>query len=136
MEKYDLQAMGFITVFEKITHAQVKRFFTDKRGQLVFIVNEGQAGKAIGKSGMHIRKLQHLFKKRIRVVEFNQDPKEFIKNYIAPLRVESVEYKEDKITLSSQDTKIKGLLIGRERQNIKELNAVVRKFFKIEVLVA
>ncbi len=136
MEKYDLQSMGFISLFEKITHTHAKRLFTDKRGQLVFIVEEGQAGKAIGKSGMHIRKLQQMFKKRIKVIEFNQDPKEFIKNCIAPLEVDSMTLNEDKLTLSSNDTKTKGILIGRDRQNLKELNEVVKKFFKIEVLVA
>lgn len=135
MEKYDLQSMGLISLFEKITHTHAKRLFTDKRGQLVFIVEEGQAGKAIGKNGMNIRRLQALFKKRIKVVEFNPDPKEFVKNYIAPLEVENITLKEDKMTLTSQDTKVKGMLIGREKQNLKELNMVVQKFFKIEVLV-
>ena len=136
MEKYDLKSIQLMALFEKITRTHVKRFFTDKRGQLVFIVEEGQAGKAIGKSGMHIRKLQHLIKKRIRVIEFNHDPKEFIKNVIAPLEVESITQQENKITLSSQDTKTKGMLIGRDRQNLKELNMIVQKFFKIEVLIA
>ena len=85
MEKYDLQTIGLISLFEKITRTHAKRLFTDKRGQLVFIVEEGQAGKAIGKSGMNIHKLQRMFKKRIKVIEFNQDPKDFIKNCIAPL---------------------------------------------------
>ena len=135
MEKYDLQTIGFMTTFEKITQVHVKRFFVDKRGQLVFIVEEGQAGKAIGKSGMHIRKLQHLLKKRIRVVEYTQDPKEFVKSYISPLQVESITLKEDKLTLSSKDMKVKGLLIGRDRQNLKELNVIMQKLFKIDVIV-
>lgn len=125
-----------IALFEKITRAQVKRFFTDKRNQLVFIVKEGQAGKAIGKSGMHMRKLQHLVKKRVRVIEFNPDPKEFIKNVIAPIEVESIAQQENTVTLSSQDTKTKGILIGRDKQNLKEINAIMQKFFKIEVIVA
>ena len=135
MEKYDLRSMGLISLFEKITQAHAKRLFTDKRGQLVFIVEEGQAGKAIGKGGMNIQRLRKLFKKRVKVVEFNADAKEFVKNYIAPLEVENITVKEDKMTLTSQDTKVKGMLIGREKQNLKELNMVVQKFFKIEVLV-
>ncbi len=136
MEKYDLQAMGLISLFEKITHTHAKRLFTDKLGQLVFIVDEGQAGKAIGKGGMHIRKLQQMFKKRIKVIEFNPDPKEFVKNCIAPLEVDSITLEENKLTLKSKDIKTKSMLIGRERQNLKELNMVVQKFFKIEVLIA
>src|SRR3989338_3431656 len=136
MEKYNLQTIGLISLFEKITRTHAKRLFIDKRSQLVFIVEEGQAGKAIGKAGMNIQKLQRLFKKRIKVIEFNQDPKEFVKNCIAPIEVDSMTLNEDKLTLSSNDTKTKGMLIGRERQNLKELNEVVKKFFKIEVLVA
>ena len=113
MEKYDLQTMGLISLFEKITHTHAKRLFTDKRGQLVFIVEEGQAGKAIGKSGMNMRKLQRLFKKRIKVIEFNQDPKEFVKNCIAPLEVENIKIEEDKLILTSADTKTKGQYTAR-----------------------
>ena len=102
--------MGLMSLFEKITHTHIKRMFTDKRGQLVFIVEEGEAGKAIGKSGMNVRKLQRLFKKRIKVIEFNQDPKEFIKNCIAPLEVDSMSMTDDKITLTSADTKTKGII--------------------------
>lgn len=136
MEKYDLQSMGLISLFEKITRAHAKRLFTDKRGQLVFIVEEGQAGKAIGKNGMNIRRLRVLFKKRIKIIEFNPDPKEFVKNCIAPIEVDAITLNEGKLTLTSADTKVKGMLIGRERQNLKELNMIVQKFFKIEVLVA
>ena len=85
---------------------------------------------------MNIRKLQRLFKKRIKVIEFNQNPQEFVRNCIAPLEVETITLEEDKLTLKSSDTKIKGMLIGREKQNLKELNEIVQKFFKIEVLVA
>ena len=77
-----------------------------------------------------------MFKKRIRIIEFNQDPREFAKNCIAPLEVDSITLTDDKLTISSSDTKTKGMLIGRERQNLKELNTVIQKFFKIEVLVA
>lgn len=136
METYNLQTIGFITTFERITRTNVKKLLLDKKGQLVFIVEEGQAGKAIGKSGMNMRKLQRLLKKRIRVVEFNQDPIEFVKNYIAPLEVESITQKDDKIILSSQDTKTKGMLIGRNKQNIQELNSIVQKLFKREVIIA
>lgn len=136
MEKYDLQTIGFITTFERITRTNVKKLLLDKKRQLVFIVEEGQAGRAIGKSGMNMRKLQRLLKKRIRVIEFNQDPKEFIRNYIAPLEVESITQKDDQITLSSQDTKTKGMLIGRNKQNIQELDSIVQKLFKRKVIIA
>ncbi|MBI1972783.1 NusA-like transcription termination signal-binding factor [Candidatus Woesearchaeota archaeon] len=136
METYNLQTIGFITTFERVTRTNVKRLLLDKKGKLVFIVEEGQAGKAIGKAGMNMRKLQRLFKKRIRVIEFNQNPIEFVKNYITPLEVESITEKDDQITISSQDTKTKGMLIGRNKQNIQELNSIVQKLFKRKVIIA
>lgn len=135
MEKYDLQTIGMITTFEKITRVNVKRFFKDRFGQLLFIVEEGHAGKAIGKAGMNIKKMQYLLKKKIKVVEYSGDPKEFIRNYLAPLRIDKIEANEETIEITSRDQKTKGVIIGRDRQNLKELNAIIKNLFKKEVKV-
>lgn len=136
METYDLRSIGRITTFEKITRTHVKKLLVDGKGQLVFIVAEGEAGKAIGKSGMHVRKLQRLMKHPVRVVEFHHDPKVFIKNYLAPVQPDMITLKEDLMTLTSASTKTKGMLIGREKQKLQEVNDVMMKLFKVKVVVA
>lgn len=134
MRKFDTRLIGFITTFENITAARVKDAFIEKE-QLVFIVNEGDAGKAIGKRGAKIKMISGILKKKIKVIEFNSDVKEFIKNIIDPLKVEEIESKEDKIILRSNDLRTKSILIGRNRENLNNLNNTVKKYFKVDVLV-
>ena len=64
--KFDIELMKFISLFEKITKINAKDCF--KSGaKLVFIVNPGYIGKAIGKGGVNIKKLESLFKKKIKI---------------------------------------------------------------------
>lgn len=135
MDKIDAKIIGFINTFERVTRTNIKTAFLDKNNQLVFIVNEGKAGKAIGKGGSNIKKLSHLLKKRIKVVEFNQDIKEFIKSYINPLKAEKIEIEDKTVKIKAKSRQTKALLIGKNQQNIQELNKLTKKFFDCEVKV-
>ena len=134
MRKFDTRLIGFITTFENITNARVKDAFIEK-DQLVFIVDEGDAGKAIGKRGAKIKMISRLLKKKIKIIEFNSDVKEFVKNIIDPLRADDIEVNENKVNVKSRDLRIKSLLIGRNRENLKNLNNTVKKYFNVEVVV-
>tara|TARA_Y100000310_G_scaffold339954_1_gene434263 strand:+ start:26392 stop:26802 length:411 start_codon:yes stop_codon:yes gene_type:complete len=135
MNKLDLKTIGLITTFEKITRSHVKNVLLDKVNQVVFIVNEGEAGKAIGKGGVNIKKLSFLLKKKIRVIEFNPDMKEFIKNCIAPLKVDAIQIEEKKVVLRAKSRQIRAQIIGRDKTNLKELNQLLKKYFDTEISV-
>ena len=77
--KLDIKAIGLITTFEKITRSHVKTVFFDKTNQIVFIVKEGEAGKAIGKGGSNIKRLSALMKKKVKAQE--KKHKEGIESY-------------------------------------------------------
>ena len=62
--KLDKQTIGYINVFERHTGILVKDCFSDD-GKLIFIVNEGSIGKAIGKGGSNVRSLSKALKKAI-----------------------------------------------------------------------
>ena len=64
--------MKHINLFQSITKASVKDCIVGL-DRVLFVVNQGQAGLAIGKSGVNIRNLQRLMKKRIEVIEFNSE---------------------------------------------------------------
>ncbi len=126
--KYDLQLIGFITTFENLTRASVKDAFLDKHHQLVFVVKQGEAGKAIGKHGSMIRKVSYLLKKKIKIIEYNDNVIEFVKNAIDPLKA-SLEEDGDTIILHADSTQTKAMLIGRNRENLEQLNALVQRYF-------
>lgn len=132
--KLDQDALGYSMVMERITHAQIKDCF--REGELLFfVVAPGELGKAIGKGGSNIRRAQIELGKRIRVVEFRENPAEFVKNLIYPLSVEEIVVEGEEILIRDQDKKIKGQIIGRDRSNLNFINKAVQRFFDLEVKV-
>ena len=115
--KYDINLMKFMQLFENLTRAKLKDCISDEE-QLTFIVEENEIGKAIGKGGSNVRRLEGLLKKKIKIAEFNKDIKQFIRNFVMPLQVKEITEENNIITITGFDTKTKGLLIGRERKNL------------------
>lgn len=132
--KYDLELIGYITTLENISGAKVKDAFIDKNGILVFIINQGEIAKAIGKKGINIKRLSMLLKKKVKLIEFNENVLEFIKNCIQPLQA-VVTTQNEIITIEAPDTTTKAKLIGRDRQNLNALKELVNRHFKVDILI-
>ncbi len=129
--KYDASLMKIISVFETMTGAKLKDCFENKNQQLVFIVEPGQIGMAIGKNAVNVRRLETMLKKRIKIIEFNDNVLDFIRNLIYPLRPVDISENNDGIAIAGGDMKTKGLLIGRNFQNLEETKSIVNRYFKI-----
>ncbi len=127
---YNAELLKLMSLFEKVTRARLKDCFVDQNGLLTFIVKENEIGKAIGKKAVNVKKLQAMLKKNIRIVEYSDDPKIFTRNFIMPLRPESIEEKDGFILVKGQDSRAKGLLIGKNSKNVKNLNSVLKKYHK------
>lgn len=128
--KYDATILNYITLFESLTGAKVKDCISDEG--LLFIIEKGNMGLAIGKGGSNLRRVENTFKKQVKVIEFDDNVIGFIKNYVFPLRKIQISQEGKAVKITGQDTKTKGLLIGRERANLKKLNDIVKRFFDIE----
>ena len=127
--KFDTRLIGYITTFENYTKTTVKDcFFNDK--ELVFIVKEGQLGKAIGKNGINIKKLSPKMKHRIRVILFDEDPVNFLKNLLYPIDGYAAEKENGKITMKTKDNKVKGQIYGRDKSNFNWVKSVFNRHFK------
>jgi len=126
--KLDSDALGLSSLLERLTHVHVKDCFKDEE-VIYFIVSPGELGKAIGKGGMMVKKVQEELGKRIRIVEYREQAVDFIKNLIYPLTVEEVEEKESEILIKDSSKKTKGLLIGRDGKNLLLINRAVQRFF-------
>lgn len=136
MHKLNQKLIGFITLFENLTGAKIKDAFIDKKERVVFIVNEGHAGKAIGKHGSNIKRISGMIKKNIKVIEFSDNVTEFIKSIIDPIKADSYDLNDNMVIINSKDLHIKAMLIGRDKRNLIELNELVKRYFKnIEVKI-
>jgi len=131
--KYNEETLGFITLFEKVTQAKVKDFYCGDL-RIIFIVNKGYIGKAIGKGGENIRKLTNMFNKKIKVVEYNEDVKKFIENLIAPIKGK-VYIEEDKVVIEGRGARFKKEVLGRGRENLKEYQKITSKYFNYQLQV-
>ncbi len=129
----DANTMQTIALFEKLTNARIKDCIVGD-SQIVFIVQEGEIAKAIGKGGQNVRQLESKLKKRVKIVEFNPDVIQFVKNVVSPLDVKEVRLEENKIMIDAKDLKTRGLLIGRGASNLRFFEGIVKRYFPVEEL--
>lgn len=124
--------MKYMQMFESMTHANPKSCFMDDLNQLVFVVNRGEIGKAIGKGGSNIRRMESLLKKKIKVVEYSTDLKQFVKNLIHPVKSSDIVVDGEIVTITSADFRARGLLIGKGASNLRNYENTIKKFFPIK----
>jgi N utilization substance protein A len=107
----------------------------EKGGRLIFIVNNGQMGLAIGKNGATIQNIERVLKKPVEVVEWSDDPSEMIRNALDPRAIQDVRI-TDKLDGSKSMTVIvdprrKGAILGRGGKNAEKVRLIARKYFNI-----
>ncbi|MAF34884.1 NusA-like transcription termination signal-binding factor [Candidatus Woesearchaeota archaeon] len=122
----DLKLMG---LFEKRTGAVLKDCI--KTGEIIaFIVLQGLE-KAIGPGGKNIKSLEKAMNKRIRVIQWDEDKDQFIKNTFSPYQISNIIEKDGKITLEASDYKTRGMLIGRNASTLRTNETIIRRYFPI-----
>lgn len=134
--KLDQDSMELSSFLERLTGARVKDCFKDAAGEtLCFIVATGDLGKAIGKGGSQIKKVQQELGKRIKVIEYQENIIDFVKNIIYPLTVAEITEEGSFLVIKDPSTRTKSLLIGRDGRNLLLINRAVKRFFNKEVKV-
>ena len=114
--------MRLISQFESLTGAGSRDCVVDDRnGRLIFVVNPGDMGLAIGKKGASIKKASEVMGKKIEVVEYNSNPEQFIKNCFLPALVVGMRFEgepdQQTVTVDIRDED-RGIAIGKEGKNI------------------
>ena len=111
-----------ISQFERLTGAGSRDCVIDDRNnRLIFVVNPGEMGLAIGKKGASIKKAMEVMDRKIEVVEYSQSPDQFLKNCFLPAQVTGVEFEDNEegpvahVEVKPED---RGIAIGKEGKNI------------------
>jgi len=128
--KYDSDLIKLISLFESLTGAKLRDCIAND--SIIFIVNDGEMGKAIGKKGANIRRIEDLLKKRVRLVEYSADVAKFVSNLIHPVKVQDIREEEGIVSINASDPKTKGMIIGRDRSKINFINDIVKRHFDIK----
>lgn len=134
--KLTTDQMRLISLFQNVTGASARDCVEDeKQNRVIFVVNEGKMGLAIGKGGSHIRNLQNIIKKNVELVEYSDDPANFLKNMLNPKLVSEVKLNK-RLDGSTQavvivDAKKKGIVVGREGKNAEKARLLAKRYFEI-----
>ena len=132
--------MRLISQFERLTGAGSRDCVIDDRNnRLIFVVNPGEMGLAIGKKGASIKKAMEVMDKKIEVVEYSTSPEQFLKNCFLPAQVTAVEFEESDdgqiahIEVREED---RGIAIGKEGKNIfKAKKLALRQHNIVDVMI-
>ena len=127
---YDADTMQYSAMFETLTQTRLKDCFKEE-DSIVFVVMPGFMAQAIGKHGINIKKIGDAVKKNIKVIEFNPDIQIFLYNLI---RVEGIDIVQNdkQIIIKCPDVRTKGLVYGRDRERLKRVTEITKKYFPIE----
>ena len=123
--KLTTDQIRLISLFQNVTKTTARDCLDDeKQNKIIFVVNEGKMGLAIGKGGSNIKSLQNILKRNVELVEHFDDPIKFLKNILNPKFVNEVKL-DTKQDGSSQaivivDQGNKGLVVGREGRNAEK----------------
>src|SRR3989344_3801696 len=127
---YDTKLMQWMTLFENLSGVRLKDAFL-RNASVNFIVDKGNLFKAVGKNGATVKKIENLIKKKIRIIEFNDDICKFVEHFIYPIKAEKIEFEDKILKIYVHGAGTKGLLIGRESKNLKELKEILSRYFDI-----
>lgn len=119
-----------MALFEQITRTSLKDCIIDEN-QITFIIKGDNVGKAVGKKGSNVKLLENKLGKKIRIVKFDDNCAQFTQNLIYPLRNVIIEKEDNEIIITGPDTKTKALLIGRNSQNLRKLEYIIKRYFDI-----
>lgn len=128
--RYDSDLMKLIAFFESMTGAKVKDCISNEK--LVFIMEEGEMGKAIGRNGVNIKRMENAVKRKVKLVEFSSNVLQFVKNVIYPAEVLGVDIEGNVVAIRGKDANAKAMIIGREHQNINHVSDIVKRYFDIK----
>ena len=134
--KLTTDQMRLMSLFQNVTGATARDCVEDeKQNRVIFVVNNGKMGLAIGKGGSHIKSLQNIVKKNVELVEFDDDPVKFLKNMLNSKLVSEVKLNKrtDGTTqaIVLVDPRKKGIVVGREGRNAEKARLLARRYFDI-----
>lgn len=127
----DTATIKTIALAESITHVSIMDC-TNFGESIIFIVDEKDLGKALGKYGSNAKMLERLLKKKVKLVGHSEDVFAFVKSLVYPLEIEKKEEKDGILYLTGKDTQTRAMLIGRNASNLRAIEEIVKRYFQIQ----
>jgi len=128
------ETVQFINLASKYCRASIKDCIVED-DRIIFVVEKGQLGIAIGSKAKNLEKLRALFKKNVKFVEFDGDKEKFIRNLCKPYQINNVVIEGDdnasviRIEVNPRD---KSKLNGKSGRNINMIRKLAQRHHPIK----
>ena len=102
----------------------------------VFIVSEGEIGRAIGKGGSAIMRVRDAFRRRVDVVEHAEDPERFVRNIFSAVEIKNLKIEETgggRVAYVAVDPRDRGTAIGRDGERVKMARMLMQRYFGMDL---
>lgn len=134
--KLDQQQLRYLELFELITKVEPLDclMFEDK---LVFLVPPHQAARAVGRNGVNVKQLWSRTSKHIEILEYSDDPREFVAGLLRNLKLSGIEIwiQENSGTKSLHiqlDHSLRGLVVGKGGKKLRLIRELLRRYYNIQ----
>jgi N utilization substance protein A len=131
VQVFNTEAIQVINLFESFTGVSVKDCIIQEK-TIYILVEEGKINLAIGKNGTLVKELERILNKNIKIFEYRNELKDFVKSLIP--QAKSIEIK-DKVVEVKVDKSDRPIVIGRESKNLKIVEELLKRNSKIEKVV-
>jgi N utilization substance protein A len=128
------ETVQFINLASTQTGASIRDCIVEE-DRVVFVVEKGQLGIAIGSKAKNLEKLRSIFKKNVKFVEFNEDKIKFVSNLCKPYELKKVSLEgndEASIVRIEVNPRDKSKLIGKGGRNINMIRKLVQRHYPIK----
>lgn len=127
----EMEDLMHLKLFEGVTKISTRYTFM-YNNTLFFCVPKNYLSKAIGKDASNVKRINSISKKRVRILPLPRDEKDikkFIEAIVSPVDFSDLEIKSNEVVLTAGNQS-KAALLGREKRRFKEMEKIVRDYFK------
>lgn len=127
--KLSNEKLRYISLFENLTDVTPKDVVENEdNDRLTYVVDEEDMGKAIGEDGKNIQKVRNKLDKRVHVVQYSDNPEQFLRNIFSPIELENIEINdsgEELTAIIEVDESEKGRAVGKDGWNIDRVRRLL-----------
>lgn len=125
-----------IVVAEEIANVTIRDCLIDEdHDRIVFVVKAGEIGKAIGRDGETVARIEDRLGSDVTLVEDAPTPEGFVANALAPAAVYDVTIEErdgERVAFADVDQADTGAAIGSDGRTIELARRLAARHFEID----
>lgn len=103
--------------------------------RVIYVIQQGDMGLAIGKKGENIRRLQKVLGRRLEMVEFDEIPFTFLSNIVRPAEIARLDEDGEggQVNLLVRRRSDLGIAIGKGGCNVEKARILCKRFFNMDI---